>query len=243
MDSSHGGVEGGGSGVQGTYMAADNYSYPQPPWLLAYLECTVAVSQSLNLTVEDSVWLSLLNGANNATALGTMVMEATEGLSRGVPSSTSAPFSHNDTVYHYRTSALLGEPTELSPFTQDSLGGVMGSFNDARTTLALPAPSPATSPLAPSDGNVTDDLIRIVNAVASWCLDEVTPHQRPYLLAWWQQALWLLAFGLMLFVAIGGNALVMWIVTGESASAWLLLYFIKQYVFYFPRLEMNQSRV
>lgn len=46
------------------------------------------------------------------------------------------------------------------------------------------------------------------------CL-EPPPTDRPYLLPWWQQLTWTLAFGAMLLVAVGGNAIVMWIVIGE----------------------------
>ena len=44
------------------------------------------------------------------------------------------------------------------------------------------------------------------------------PSDRPYLLPWWQQLTWTLAFGAMLLVAVGGNAIVMWIVIGERGS-------------------------
>lgn len=47
------------------------------------------------------------------------------------------------------------------------------------------------------------------------CL-EPPPTDRPYLLPWWQQLTWTLAFGAMLLVAVGGNAIVMWIVIGEQ---------------------------
>lgn len=47
------------------------------------------------------------------------------------------------------------------------------------------------------------------------CL-EPPPADRPYLLPWWQQLTWTLAFGAMLLVAVGGNAIVMWIVIGEQ---------------------------
>ncbi|MPC26146.1 Tachykinin-like peptides receptor 86C [Portunus trituberculatus] len=51
------------------------------------------------------------------------------------------------------------------------------------------------------------------------------PADRPYLLPWWQQLTWTLAFGAMLLVAVGGNAIVMWIVIGRkslggSGSGW-----------------------
>lgn len=49
------------------------------------------------------------------------------------------------------------------------------------------------------------------------CL-ESPPTDRPYLLPWWQQLTWTLAFGAMLLVAVGGNAIVMWIVIGEGSK-------------------------
>lgn len=52
------------------------------------------------------------------------------------------------------------------------------------------------------------------------CL-EPPPADRPYLLPWWQQLTWTLAFGAMLLVAVGGNAIVMWIVIGEQRGCCL----------------------
>lgn len=42
-------------------------------------------------------------------------------------------------------------------------------------------------------------------------------------MAWWQQLAWTLLFSLMLILAIGGNAIVMWIVLGEFM---LILYLL-----------------
>jgi len=44
------------------------------------------------------------------------------------------------------------------------------------------------------------------------CLFPAQP--RPFALPWWQKAVWSVVFGGMLFVAIGGNSIVMWIVLG-----------------------------
>ena len=38
---------------------------------------------------------------------------------------------------------------------------------------------------------------------------------RPYELPWEQKTIWAIIFGVMLFVAIAGNAIVLWIVTGK----------------------------
>lgn len=38
---------------------------------------------------------------------------------------------------------------------------------------------------------------------------------RPYELPWEQKTIWAIVFGLMMFVAIAGNGIVLWIVTGK----------------------------
>lgn len=40
---------------------------------------------------------------------------------------------------------------------------------------------------------------------------------QPADLSWWQKAVWSSVFALMLLVATGGNAIVMWIVLGEQS--------------------------
>lgn len=40
-------------------------------------------------------------------------------------------------------------------------------------------------------------------------------QQKPFDLPWWEKLSWTLIFAAMLLVAIGGNAIVMWIVLGE----------------------------
>jgi hypothetical protein len=40
-------------------------------------------------------------------------------------------------------------------------------------------------------------------------------------MAWWQQLGWTALFALMLLVATGGNAIVLWIVLGELLSCYL----------------------
>lgn len=72
---------------------------------------------------------------------------------------------------------------------------------------------------APGSANTRAKFnLTVASSVASWCLAEVTHNSRPYLLEWWQQALWTAAFGTMLAVAVGGNALVMWIICGEYSG-------------------------
>jgi hypothetical protein len=46
------------------------------------------------------------------------------------------------------------------------------------------------------------------------CLFPALP--RPFALPWWQKTVWSVVFGAMLLVAVGGNAIVMWIVLGTS---------------------------
>ncbi|XP_050726319.1 tachykinin-like peptides receptor 86C isoform X2 [Eriocheir sinensis] len=57
------------------------------------------------------------------------------------------------------------------------------------------------------------------------CL-EPPPADRPYLLPWWQQLTWTLAFGAMLLVAVGGNAIVMWIVIAHRRMRTVTNYFL-----------------
>ncbi|XP_045136936.1 tachykinin-like peptides receptor 86C isoform X2 [Portunus trituberculatus] len=52
------------------------------------------------------------------------------------------------------------------------------------------------------------------------------PADRPYLLPWWQQLTWTLAFGAMLLVAVGGNAIVMWIVIAHRRMRTVTNYFL-----------------
>ncbi|XP_069170111.1 uncharacterized protein [Procambarus clarkii] len=49
---------------------------------------------------------------------------------------------------------------------------------------------------------------------------------RPYLLPWWQQLSWSLAFGPMLLIAVGGNAIVMWIVIAHRRMRTVTNYFL-----------------
>lgn len=44
-------------------------------------------------------------------------------------------------------------------------------------------------------------------------------HHPHLLMVWWQQLVWSALFALMLLVATGGNAIVLWIVLGELPSA------------------------
>ncbi|XP_071532037.1 tachykinin-like peptides receptor 86C [Panulirus ornatus] len=53
-----------------------------------------------------------------------------------------------------------------------------------------------------------------------------SPVDRPYLLPWWQQLTWTLAFGSMLLVAVGGNAIVMWIVIAHRRMRTVTNYFL-----------------
>jgi len=50
----------------------------------------------------------------------------------------------------------------------------------------------------------------------SECLFPAQP--RPFALPWWQKTVWSVVFGAMLLVAVGGNAIVMWIVLGEKLT-------------------------
>lgn len=47
---------------------------------------------------------------------------------------------------------------------------------------------------------------------------------RPYELPWEQKTIWAIVFGLMMFVAIAGNGIVLWIVTGKLTPLQRILY-------------------
>ncbi|XP_037950768.1 tachykinin-like peptides receptor 86C [Teleopsis dalmanni] len=49
---------------------------------------------------------------------------------------------------------------------------------------------------------------------------------RPYELPWEQKTIWAIIFGLMLFVAIAGNCIVLWIVTGHRSMRTVTNYFL-----------------
>ncbi|EDW80958.1 uncharacterized protein Dwil_GK11283 [Drosophila willistoni] len=49
---------------------------------------------------------------------------------------------------------------------------------------------------------------------------------RPYELPWEQKTIWAIVFGLMMFVAIAGNGIVLWIVTGHRSMRTVTNYFL-----------------
>lgn len=51
-------------------------------------------------------------------------------------------------------------------------------------------------------------------------------QQKPFDLPWWEKLSWALIFSAMLLVAIGGNAIVMWIVLGEQLISTYIYIFI-----------------
>ena len=155
------------------FLTSGNHSY-YPQWVQAYLECSVALSQSVNISVSEDVWISALRHLSTPTDPPTGNFE-------------DLPIG----------SELLEDLDSTSSLLAESSHGQLFSKTTTSTTVA-----PTT-------------VDEVVGAVARWCMEQTAPHQRPYLLSWWQQMLWMLAFGLMLTVAIGGNALVMWIVCGE----------------------------
>lgn len=89
------------------------------------------------------------------------------------------------------------------------------SFEDLTTRFNL---STTTATTTTEEWNVSSVWEGEGGMRLAQCLDRNTPADRPYLLPWWQQLTWTLAFGSMLVVAVGGNAVVMWIVIGRSCS-------------------------
>lgn len=47
-----------------------------------------------------------------------------------------------------------------------------------------------------------------------------------FILPWWQQLMWSLFFGIMIFIATGGNAIVMWIVLAHKRMRSVTNYFL-----------------
>lgn len=220
MDESMDGVEMDGDGpvdqnhedtmYQG--LSPGNYS-GYPSWVTGYMECTMLVGQRLNLSVSEQVWLGLLRSSlgENNTAIGTLIENSILG-TNAVSSQESSTkvesqlFNQSGYIEDIAPAYVIGsgyltlnQPTEV---------------NNGQITTAMPLYT--TSGSLESTTFQEDTSVSVVNAVANWCLAEITNDRRPYLLAWWQQVLWTLAFGLMLTVAIGGNSLVMWIVCGKS---------------------------
>lgn len=65
------------------------------------------------------------------------------------------------------------------------------------------------------DSDYTISLAR-KNSLKDFLADCLYPQlQRPPELHWWQKVVWSSVFAVMLLVATGGNAIVMWIVLGE----------------------------
>ena len=111
---------------------------------------------------------------------------------------------------------------DINPTVNTTILGVLSDehiseLNNIHHLNTFPHPATTTSFPSASSGasNYSLDPSTITRSVAQWCLGEVLHQKRPFLMAWWQQGLWTLVFGLMLTVAISGNVLVMWIVSGK----------------------------
>lgn len=108
---------------------------------------------------------------------------------------------------------LLTKDVNMTDHDTNSLLNLFSSYSDQSTDAAELV-------VSADEGNKS----RIIGLLTE-CLDSGSPSDRPYLLPWWQQLTWTLAFGAMLLIAVGGNAIVMWIVIGKltCSSIYLLI--------------------
>ncbi|XP_054716391.1 tachykinin-like peptides receptor 99D [Uloborus diversus] len=60
----------------------------------------------------------------------------------------------------------------------------------------------------------------------NFSLNATVEPENIFVLPWWQQLLWSLVFGIMIFVATGGNAIVMWIVLAHKRMRSVTNYFL-----------------
>lgn len=99
----------------------------------------------------------------------------------------------------------VADDINMTDYDANSLLSLFSSYSDQSTDSEL------FYPTAGDDNNTL-----VIAGLLTECLNDRLPPDRPYLLPWWQQLTWTLAFGAMLIIAVGGNAIVMWIVIGES---------------------------
>jgi len=64
--------------------------------------------------------------------------------------------------------------------------------------------------------NLNVSLISDSNITTTLEATEVVPDRNIFILPWYQQLLWSLIFGSMIFVAAGGNIIVIWIVLAHK---------------------------
>ncbi|XP_030374278.1 tachykinin-like peptides receptor 86C [Scaptodrosophila lebanonensis] len=71
------------------------------------------------------------------------------------------------------------------------------------------------------------DNLESINEAKDFLTECLFPSPtRPYELPWEQKTIWAIVFGLMLFVAIAGNGIVLWIVTGHRSMRTVTNYFL-----------------
>ncbi|KAL7729649.1 hypothetical protein ACLKA6_007925 [Drosophila palustris] len=71
------------------------------------------------------------------------------------------------------------------------------------------------------------DKLESINEAKDFLTECLFPSPtRPYELPWEQKTIWAIVFGLMMFVAISGNGIVLWIVTGHRSMRTVTNYFL-----------------
>ncbi|GFU44644.1 tachykinin-like peptides receptor 99D [Nephila pilipes] len=71
-----------------------------------------------------------------------------------------------------------------------------------------------------------DDFMEINESIVVNNATEEVPDRNVFILPWWQQLIWTLIFGSMIFVATGGNVIVMWIVLAHKRMRSVTNYFL-----------------
>uniref|UniRef100_A0A6A7FZZ2 Tachykinin-like peptides receptor 86C n=2 Tax=Hirondellea gigas TaxID=1518452 RepID=A0A6A7FZZ2_9CRUS len=310
IDTAEGGMEGGGHEGHTIYNKDSNHNQDYasnsmsnlslyPTWVTEYMECAVKVSQSLNMSVAENVWVAILHNEGNATNIVVTSRRAHQSNSGSLPSDVAQGDDH---LFHqpnygslnsssqstnsdaFPTPSIHPKPTatfldystlflqHLAAFNNiDSENEFYSTSTTSYHDTTIPTTTSGDHPndnniintimknsSSVNDGNITqfgdsqrqlsatsdyyylgsggssymssndtENALQVIHYIANWCLKEVaTEEQRPYLLPWWQQVLWTLAFGFMLSVAIGGNSLVMWIVCAHRRMRTVTNYFL-----------------
>ncbi|XP_059468472.1 tachykinin-like peptides receptor 86C [Neocloeon triangulifer] len=117
---------------------------------------------------------------------------------------------------------------ELTTVRPPPLGQIVGEVN--RTLLCL---SSTLSPVNKTDPNVTfdasDEWSCLGGGSAPGATTAAPTRKRSstqYYMAWWQQLAWSTVFAVMVFVAVGGNSIVMWIVLAHRRMRTVTNYFL-----------------
>lgn len=186
--------------------------------LTRYINCTMSVSQTYNISVSEQVWHAIFQTIyfDNTTAGDTFTTnsDSNETNLKNVHSTTHSYTTMSPIAYNLLQQNYDVTTASIIDAGYKSQDHEFISNTDSSSNLS--SLTPTASGYTSSYSDLIESNFDVLNAVSNWCLGaDVAPDDRPYLLPWWLQLLWTLAFGVMLTVAIGGNSLVMWIVCGR----------------------------